>query len=144
MRRFNKYKAKVAFHGTGLFDSKGERDFYQELLLLQRAGKIGEIERQSRVYLSAAKIVSIVDFFCFDVESQEWVYKEFKGIETPVWRIKRRLWMHYGPGKLEVWKRRKNVFFLNEVIEPKQCQECCAKCGETLGLEKLETKEKQK
>jgi len=46
-----------------------------------------------------------------------WV--EFKGFETASWRIKRKLWLHYGPGPLEIYKKGNNGVKLTETLTPK-------------------------
>ncbi|NJM09711.1 MAG: DUF1064 domain-containing protein [Bdellovibrionaceae bacterium] len=86
------------------FASQGEANLYEHLLWLERAGKIRAIRCQVSVYLTKAKILYKPDFSFVGVDTGELIYAEFKGFETPEWRIKRRLWMHYGPGRLQVFK----------------------------------------
>lgn len=52
-RSGNKYGAKRTTIGTETFDSKAEAARWQELLLLQRARKITDLQRQVRVPLLA-------------------------------------------------------------------------------------------
>jgi len=46
------------------------------------------------------------------------IWIEFKGFETPLWRLKRRLWMFYGPGPLHVYKMGRGRIYLDEIITP--------------------------
>jgi hypothetical protein len=43
--------------------------------------------------------------------SKEFVWAEAKGFETDPWKMK-KLWKHYGPGKLEIYKgNAKEIYF---------------------------------
>jgi hypothetical protein len=48
------------------------------------------------------------------------VWVEFKGFETAVWKIKKRLWKHYGPGILRVYKGNEKTIALVEEVIPTQ------------------------
>lgn len=69
--------------------------------LLEKAGELKHLRHEVRVPLTEAKIVYIPDFECEDKDGL--LYFEAKGFETDVWRIKRRLWQHYGPARLWVY-----------------------------------------
>lgn len=113
-----KYGAKkVESYGMS-FASKGERSTYEYLKYLELAGEIKVIQAQDHVYLSAARILYIPDFKIFDVKLNKEVWIEFKGVETPVWRIKRRLWIHYGPGLLRVYKKTGRSLSMTEELVP--------------------------
>lgn len=115
-RGFPKYgnkKTKTAGHW---FDSKLEGAFYQDLLLQEKAGLISEIKSQVSVYLTDARILYKVDFSYLERGRQ--IFAEVKGFETAVYRIKRRLWMHYGPGELRVFKGKVGQLRLHETIIP--------------------------
>ena len=84
------------------FDSKGEANHHAGLALREKAGEISGLKTQVQVHLTDARILYKPDFFYFDNSLEECVWEEYKGIETPVWRIKRRLWKVYGPGRLRV------------------------------------------
>lgn len=109
---------KKVTHAGMNFGSKLEAAVYDILLLRERAGELAEIKTQQHVYLTAARIDYIADFsfWCHRTNAQVWC--EAKGIETPVWRIKRRLYKHYGPGALEVWQGNYRKPFLKETIVP--------------------------
>lgn len=119
MTSFSKFRSTRMTRDGRSFHSQSEAGRYEELKLLMRAGEISDLKTQASVKLSEAKIELIVDFKYFDVKLNEEVFEEFKGFETPEWRIKRRLWKSYGPGLLRVVKRTggKNPrYFLAEEI----------------------------
>ncbi len=101
---YNKYKTKrTESHGRS-FASRGESDCYQMLQLMEKAGEIEVLQCQDHVYLTDAKITYIVDFRILDKTLSRMVWVEYKGFETPEWRLKRRLWKFYGPGPLRIYK----------------------------------------
>lgn len=110
-----KYGAKRVENDGYSFASKGEASCYQFLKLRERAGEIKILQTQVQVRLSDAEIVYKPDFLIQDLSTGEEIYIEYKGFETPEWRIKRRLWKAYGPGPLHVYKGRMQ---LSEVILP--------------------------
>jgi hypothetical protein len=95
----NKYKAQR----TGDFPSRLEAAVYQLLYLRQKAGEISDIQRQVRCELTDAAIATKIDFSFVDVGSGSTIYCEAKGMATERWNLLKRLWAHYGPGKLEIW-----------------------------------------
>ncbi len=97
-------KTTVAPDGSR-FPSVLECDTYLHLLLLEKAGEIRFLRKQVNVEMTAAKVLYIVDFLIYDLAKNEEVWVEAKGFETDVWRLKRRLWKHYGPGRLQVYRR---------------------------------------
>jgi len=111
------WKGKRSKVGGKNFQSKGEAGLYEYLLLRQKNGEIEEIQTQVQVYLTDARILYKPDFTFIEDGIQKWA--EYKGFETAIWRIKRRLWMHYGPGILEVWKGYYPRLTCVETIEPK-------------------------
>ncbi len=98
--RANKFGAKK----TNGFASKLEHAVYQVLKLREISGEIKLLKTQARVTLTDAKIVYIPDFQCEHIATGEVFYVEAKGSETPEWKLKKRLWKVYGPGRLEIWK----------------------------------------
>jgi len=99
MRR-NKYNAKRI---SG-FDSQLEYSVYQWLKLLEDTGQATDIKKQEKVSLTKAQVQCRIDFSYIDTESNEKIYVEAKGVETPRWRLIKKLWKHYGPGDLQVIK----------------------------------------
>lgn len=92
MRRRSKYKA-VRTNG---FDSKGEAARAKILQTREAHGLIRDLEYQPKVYLSAAKILYKPDFAYTQADGVR-VCEDYKGMQTPVFRLKARLWKFYGP-----------------------------------------------
>lgn len=98
--------------------SKLEAAVLSMLLLRVRAGEITNLKTQSSVYLTRARILYKPDFEY--EENGKLFYAEAKGkFETPEWRLKRRLYIHYGPAPLIVYKGTYKRFWLEETIIPK-------------------------
>ena len=77
------------------FDSKGERDRYNDLALLQRAGKISDLQKQVRFDFihNGIKICSYVADFTY-VENGQKVTEDWKSKITrknPTYIIKRKM-----------------------------------------------------
>lgn len=91
----SKYHAKRTEVDGIVFDSKREAARYQELKLLQMAGKIESLELQPVYQLLVKSGRSVgkyrADFRYFDVETQEWIVEDSKGVRTPVYRLKRKI-----------------------------------------------------
>jgi hypothetical protein len=115
----NKYGAQRVTHEGRSFASKGERDCYNYLKLLEQKGEIDTIECQVSVMLTKANVKMIPDFRFWDHALSEQVYGEYKGFETPEWNIKKRLWRIYGPGRLRIYKGYGLRIELVEEIIPK-------------------------
>lgn len=107
-KKKHKYSAKksVSFDGH-CFGSKLEKRTYEHLKLLEKAGEIRVLQTQVHVKMTKANIVYIPDFLIEDVVSGEKIWVEAKGIETPEWKLKKRLWKHYGPGRLQIYRAHK-------------------------------------
>lgn len=117
----SKYKnTRIRFHDGRSFASKLEAGLYDQLKLMELAGEIKDIKCQVRVELTDARIVMIPDFKYFCNRINEEVYAEAKGVETSDYRIKRKLWTVYGPGRLEVYKGSAKKLILIETIVPKR------------------------
>jgi hypothetical protein len=86
-----------------VFDSKAELRRWEELRLLQRAGKISELQRQRKIplavngrpitirsarYPNGRACVYTLDF-SYDDENGKPVYEEFKGLDTAESRLRR-------------------------------------------------------
>jgi len=118
--RRNKYGAKKIERKPGLwFASKLESAVYDILLLREKAGEISEIKCQDTVYLTDARIIYKPDFRFLNNETGNLEWSEAKGLELQAWRIKRKLWMYYGPGNLLVYMGSWQRPFLKETIEVK-------------------------
>ncbi len=108
----NKYgNHKVTIDGE-TFDSKHEATRYLELKMLEKAGKIYDLQRQVKFVLVPAqyepdtvgprggkikgKLIEkelsyYADFVYFDDETKETVVEDAKGVRTPEYVIKRKL-----------------------------------------------------
>lgn len=118
--RPHKYGAVRTTNHAGMsFASKLESALYDHLAWLEKAGAIGAIKLQPHVFLTESRIEMIPDFRAYDTLEGADVYFEAKGFETDVWRIKRRLWMNYGPGVLRVFKGSARSIKMVEEIRPR-------------------------
>jgi len=114
-----KYGAKRVDHAGMSFASKLESRVYDVLKLRERAGEIDFIQSQQTVRLYAG-IGYRVDFVIRDKKSEQLVWVEAKGFETPEWKLKLKLWKEGGPGPLEIWRAgRSGEPYLDETIIPK-------------------------
>jgi hypothetical protein len=113
----NKYHAKRSEADGRSFHSQAERDCYQYLKLLERAGEIDSIECQVTTPLTAG-ITHKTDFKYWDCKLGETVWGEYKGFEDQRWRDIRKLWKFYGPGRLRVYRGRGTRITLAEEIIP--------------------------
>lgn len=119
-KRNSKFNAtKVKSYGYS-FDSKLESALYDQLLLMQKNKEISDIRVKPNIHLTNANILMIPDFCAVDTLTGETVYYESKGMQTPTWRIKRRLYKHYGPGVLKVYGGHYSNLILIEQITPKR------------------------
>lgn len=114
LKRGSKYRAvKTTVDGI-TFDSKGEAAYYQELRRQEDMGFLKIVELQPKIYLTEAKILYKPDFL---IERKgELVYIDFKGMETPVFKLKARLWASYMDEPLEIVKRSGKRFKLVRTI----------------------------
>lgn len=116
----NKYGSTRVSHAGFSFASKLEAAVYDMLKERELAGEIKIEQMQAQVKLTKAEIIYKPDFKCSYTASGIDFFVEAKGLETDVWRIKRRLWIHYGPSSLYVYKGSHKRLRLHEVLEPKQ------------------------
>lgn len=119
---------KYRNHRVGNFASKLEASVHQQLQLREKAGELRIIQTQEPVTIcgkeghgcsSKCRIQYLADFTCEFVANGERFHVEAKGMETDTWRLKRRLWFHYGPGVLEIWKGSWQRPVLAETIVPR-------------------------
>lgn len=108
IRRAHKFGAiKCTVDGIK-FDSIAESEYYQHLKILKHVGQITAIELQPKIYMTSAMILYKPDFAI--VENGQTIYLDVKGMQTAVFKIKMRLWKHYGPGTLRLIKKSKFGF----------------------------------
>lgn len=92
-QRPSKYGAKKTWVNGICFDSKGEADYYSELLLRMAAGEITGIGRQVEFVLQDGDGTVIkykADFVVWYPDGTAEVH-EFKGMELPSWLLKEKL-----------------------------------------------------
>lgn len=116
----HKYGSKKVDHAGYSFASKLEAALFDLLKLRERAGEIAEIQVQDTIRLTKAEIIYKPDFRFVVVATGLPEWAEAKGLETPEWRIKRRLWLAYGPGPLHVYKGAYNRIKHSETLVPKE------------------------
>jgi len=89
-----KYGNTKVKYGGEVFDSKAERDRYRDLLLLQKAGKITDLERQKKFLIIPAQpgereAVYTADFvYCV---GEQKVAEEVKGVASKDYPLRRKL-----------------------------------------------------
>lgn len=116
LKRFqNKYKNQNIIVDNIKFDSRKEADRYFELRILEKTGKIADLQRQVKYVLIPAqrepdkigvrggitkgKLIErecayIADFVYKDLEKGELVVEDTKGFRTPEYIIKRKLMLY--------------------------------------------------
>ena len=112
----NKYgNRKIAFDGQ-TFDSKKEMRHYTELLLLEKAGKIKDLQRQVKFQLIPAhrepdiigpqgghkpgklierEVSYVADFVYTDLQTGQTVVVDTKGFRTKEYTIKRKMMLYF-------------------------------------------------
>jgi len=106
---------KFAAVKTNGFASKLENAVYNILLWLKASGEISDIKCQVPIYLTEAKIKCLIDFSYLDKKKTR-IYCEAKGAETDRWKIIKKLWRHYGPGDLVIYKGKHTAPILTEIV----------------------------
>lgn len=100
--KYNKYNASKTVADGIKFDSRAEARRYRELKLLQRAGEIKDLELQPSFLLvegfkcrgkSYRDIRYIADFAYTEVRTGLQVVEDVKGVETEVFRLKKKLFL---------------------------------------------------
>lgn len=100
MRKPNKYRA-VPTHVNGIrFASKAEARRYGELRLLERAGKIKDLVCQHRIrcLVNDLQVCDYVADFTYRDERGMARIEDVKGVQTPVFRLKKKLVEALHPG----------------------------------------------
>ena len=100
--RPNKYNNHKTIVDGIKFDSIREAERYQELKLLEEAGKISHLELQPVVVLQdkfvyRGKVIRAItyraDFAYFDHAVNKGVIEDVKGMETDVFKIKKKMFL---------------------------------------------------
>lgn len=114
--RFNNRRTKCAMGYN--HRSLAEAALCAELRWQVKAGALSNIRHEVTVRLSDAEIRYIADWVVFDCALQCDVWYEFKGKEMARWPTIKRLWKHYGPGKLRIFKGSAEKFRMVQEINP--------------------------
>ncbi len=90
-RRASKFNAQRTEVDGITFDSKGEAGRWQELQMMQRAGVIQGLVRQvvMEIHIDGKTCEYRADFAYW--ENSRLVIEDFKGVKTPVYRLKKKL-----------------------------------------------------
>lgn len=103
---YNKYgNKKIRLPDGTVYDSKKEYKRHMELMLLQRAGKISDLERQVKIPLLPSQkdengkvieraVTYIADFVYFDIERNKTIVEDTKGVRTPEYILKRKMMLY--------------------------------------------------
>jgi hypothetical protein len=97
-----KYRNKPCTVGAEKYRSQRERDRHQALLLLQKAGQIAGLAREVPFELAPGVKIEgesrkrpavryVADFVYSDVQAGRVVVEDAKGMQTPVYRLKKHL-----------------------------------------------------
>jgi len=92
-KRQNKYGNVARDYNGTLYDSKKEAAYAQELDLRIKAGELKSWDRQVRISIDVnGKHICnyFIDFVLYHTDGLK-EYVEVKGFETPVWRLKWKL-----------------------------------------------------
>lgn len=96
----SKYHSKKVILDNIKFDSKKEKNRYEELKILEQAGLIKDIELQKVFELQPSfkkngktyrKITYKADFYYYDNHLNRYVVEDVKGFKTEVYKIKKKL-----------------------------------------------------
>lgn len=100
-KKGNKYNAKKVKLDGRTFDSKAEASAAATLEMMRKAGRIREIEYQPRYLLlpKPNKIEYVADFRVVWADGREEII-DIKGMETPVFKIKHKMFRHFYPDKM--------------------------------------------
>lgn len=116
MRRKHKYHAKRIVRQGISWPSTGEYRRYCQLQSMERGGAITELERQPLFYLTKARISYRADYSY--TEEGRRIIEDFKGVQTPRFKLICRLWKHYGPHLLRITGSKRGRFVVTDEIEP--------------------------
>ena len=102
----SKFHNRKTFYKGIVYDSKKEAKRQFELDLLQRAGKICNLQRQRPFELqesfrirgkSIRAITYVADYYYYDNERKLWVVEDVKGFKTDIYKLKKKLFLYKYP-----------------------------------------------
>lgn len=96
MNSQNKYHAKKTEIDGIKFDSLKESKRYAELKMLEKSGKIRDLELQKKFEICSKSkgkraLYYIADFVYWDNEANTIIVEDVKGFKTPVYNLKKRM-----------------------------------------------------
>lgn len=104
MKNFrSKYKAKKVTVNGITFDSQKEANRYRELVLLERAGRIQNLQRQVKFELLPSQKIDgkVAERACHYVadflytENGKQIVEDTKGFKTPEYKIKKKMLLYF-------------------------------------------------
>lgn len=110
--KFNKFKAKKTEFMGMTFDSKWEAERYGQLYKKFEKGDIEELDRQVRfnIVVNGHKICAyIADYTYFEIDEdgeRKFVVEDAKGVETPEFKLKKKLMLAANDIDVKVSKKR--------------------------------------
>ena len=102
----SKYHSKKTVVAGITFASKKEANRYTELLQMEKAGLIKDIETQKKFLLldsfkkngkTYRQLSYYADFVYFDIYSKKTIVEDVKGVRTEVYKIKKKLFEYKYP-----------------------------------------------
>ena len=102
---YSKYRSKKVKVDGIPFDSKLEARRYKELKLLERAGRIKDLELQPKFELiptvrwkgKTLRVTKYIADFSYKDEKGNFIVEDVKGFETDVYKLKRKLFLQRYP-----------------------------------------------
>ena len=112
----SKYKAKLTMYDGRRYASKLEAKRAQQLDLLEKAGEIEWWKPQVSMPLftvdtNGVKIEVgkyIIDFKVYDTDGS-YHYEEVKGYQTPLWKLKYKIWTLANPDEKIIILRKQDI-----------------------------------
>jgi hypothetical protein len=88
----NKYGAKRTTVDGIKFHSKGEAGRYSQLKLMEKDGLISELELQPKypIVINGVKVCNVILDFRY-IEDGQLIIEDFKGMDPPISKLKRKL-----------------------------------------------------
>lgn len=105
---YNKYHAQRTELDGITFASRKEANRYAILKILEKGNLVKDLELQKR-FLIVPSIANnygqkekaayyVADFYYYDVEKGHYVAEDVKGMRTPLYKLKRKLFIWNNPG----------------------------------------------
>lgn len=122
----NKYKVSPPDQRTWrgrCYASKAEME-YAVLLASTRTWT----REQPVVLLGPSQIRYVPDFAVYG-DTEDPIYIDIKGMETPEFKLKKKLWAAHGPGNLHIVKKSGKKFKTTEIVQGGHLHGCTVNAG---------------